>query len=58
MIDNRLDYDDAERYRWLKAQGWFDRAIEAYGAIEILDVEDDDPRCYIDLSIDKARGFE
>lgn len=55
MIDNRLDYDDAERYRWLKAQGWFDNALESYGGMEIIDVEDG--LCYIDESIDKARGI-
>lgn len=54
MIDNRLDYSDAERYRWLKSQHWFDLALESYGGVEIVDSQDD--KCYIDVSIDKARG--
>lgn len=55
MIDNRLEYAEAARYRWLKSQTWFDQALESYGGMELLDAMDGEG-CYIDKSIDYARG--
>lgn len=51
IAENESLRKDAQRYRWLCSQGWFDNALESYGGLEILDCDD-----YIDASIDAAMG--